>query len=64
MTLRKYSSVSFKSESKNSKYSPFAILAPLFLPTAGKPPSTTMHPYDLAMSLVLSVELASATIIS
>ena len=36
----------------------------LFLPTAGRPPSTTTQPYSSAISRVLSVELASATIIS
>lgn len=63
-TSLRYSSVNFKSESRKSKISPFATLAPLFLPIAGKPPSTIIQPYSCAMFRVLSVEFASATIIS
>ena len=60
----RYPAESTTSESKNNRYSPSATLAPLFLPRAGKPPSITLVLDISAISFVLSVDPASAIIIS
>lgn len=53
-----------QSASRNSRASPLACRAPRFLPRAGLPPGTTLQPNSLAILRVLSLDFASATMIS
>ncbi len=55
---------SITSESKNSNIGQRDFFAPLFRAIAGRPPLTTLQPNSLAIARVLSMENASATIIS